>query len=297
MKKSGYRLTPWENNNSLSRQIRGPGSQVSSLAQRPGPLAVVGEYEDDKSTGHAASQSLSQSPRPRLCLSCWVAPDGFCLPLICLAAFWSHLNLWCLQPPVAISSSVIMRCVKRRTWCYCFSEAYFVILKFLRNYGRIKVEILSLFHLGLSSLRGRSPVPLEVGWRLLMGWQGSTKPAATAHSSHPHPVRAKNQKWVEPAETPTQQYLDHVAVNGKVQADVCPVLPAAAFSQIQIPNAAGGVGLRSVKSWSPPSPPLLDVSASGGTRASSSLRSRRSCHDTSAFRLRYSWAPVYENRR
>lgn len=113
MKKSGYRLTPWENNNSPSRQIRGPGSQVSSVAQRPGPLAVVGEYEDDKSTSHTASQSLSQSPRPRPCLSCWVALDGFCLPLICLAAFWSHLKLWCLQSPVAISSSVIMHCVKR----------------------------------------------------------------------------------------------------------------------------------------------------------------------------------------
>lgn len=115
MKKSGCRLTSWENNNTPSHQTRGPGSHMSSLVQRPGPLAVVGEYEDDESTSHSASQGLLQSPRPRPCLSCWVALDEFRLPLICLAAFWSHLNLWCLQPPVALSSSVIMHCVKKRT--------------------------------------------------------------------------------------------------------------------------------------------------------------------------------------
>lgn len=110
------------------------------------------------------------------------------------------------------------------------------------------VKILSSFHVGLW---GCSPVPLEVRWRLLMGSEGSTRPAATTHGSHSHPLGAKNRKWVEPAETLRQQYLDHVAVNGKTQADVCPVLPASACSQIQIPNAAQGVGLRSVKSWFP----------------------------------------------
>lgn len=49
----------------------------------------------------------------------------FCLPRLCLAAFWSQLNLWWRQPPMAISSSVIMHCMKSSAPCFCFSEVCF----------------------------------------------------------------------------------------------------------------------------------------------------------------------------
>lgn len=166
MKKYECRPTPWENKNSPSCQIRNPGSQVSAFAQRAGPLAVAGEYEEDEST-----QSLLQSPRPRPQLSCWAAADGFSFTKdgFCLtAAFQRQLNLWCLQPPMAIISSVIMHCMKGSTSCYCFSEAY---LRYLNSsiITAELVKILSLFHIGLSSLWGCSLIPLEVRQKLLLG--------------------------------------------------------------------------------------------------------------------------------
>lgn len=46
MNRSRYGTMPWENKIPPSHQIRHPGTQVPSLAQKPGPSAVVGEYEE-----------------------------------------------------------------------------------------------------------------------------------------------------------------------------------------------------------------------------------------------------------
>lgn len=143
------------------------------------------------------------------------------------------------------------------------------------------VKVLSSFHVGLSSLQRCSPIPLEAGCRLLMGSQGSTKPSATAQGSHSHLLGAKNWVWVEPGETLRQKYLDHIAINGKMQADVH-ATRALARSRIQIPNSAWGEGCAPWRADSPHLLPLTNLQGNGGSKGFS-LGLCRSCYDTFAF--------------
>lgn len=177
------------------------------------------------------SQRFSQSPKPRPWILCWAALNGFLLHWF---VFWSQLNLWCLQPPVAISSSVIMHCVKWST--YWFYEAYFETLELGHNSGRIGQDP------EFASGRPEQPAgPHCCPWRSDEGCSWARRHPRHCLSPHAAAIvtclALETWKWVEPPGTLRQQYPDHVTVSGKTEADVQLMLPASACSQTQIPNA------------------------------------------------------------